>query len=146
MRAKPTQWLVAIWMSWVGMLSGTSAAMGLEIGERAPDFSLPSTTGQQISLSQFRGKQRVLLEFYGSDFAPTCGANLSARKVEYSKFQALNVHPCDQQAILRRGRLRNRPASVPAVSDFRDEGDQAVRWPVLNATYARFGIAERAFF
>ncbi len=40
------------------------------VGEPAPDFTLPSTTGEDISLSQFRGKQLVLLEFYGVDFAP----------------------------------------------------------------------------
>ena len=41
----------------------------VEVGQKAPDFSLPSTTGGKISLSQFRG-QPVLIEFYGADFAP----------------------------------------------------------------------------
>jgi peroxiredoxin len=45
-------------------------ADALEIGERAPDFELPATTGSKIKLSQFRGKQAVLIEFYGGDFAP----------------------------------------------------------------------------
>jgi peroxiredoxin Q/BCP len=49
----------------------TSVATALEVGEQAPDFTLPSTTGEEISLSQFRGKKIVLLEFYGVDFAPT---------------------------------------------------------------------------
>jgi hypothetical protein len=60
---------------WLGMLlvsvlgiAGVTAA--LEVGEPAPDFTLPSTTGEKISLSQFRGKQPVLLEFYGADFSP----------------------------------------------------------------------------
>jgi peroxiredoxin len=47
-----------------------SAVAAVEVGEKAPDFTLPSTTGEQISLSQFQGKQHVLLEFYGVDFAP----------------------------------------------------------------------------
>jgi len=42
----------------------------LEIGERAPDFELPATTGGTVKLSQFLGKQTVLIEFYGADFAP----------------------------------------------------------------------------
>jgi peroxiredoxin len=42
----------------------------LEVGEQAPDFMLPSTMGGEISLSQFRGKKLVLLEFYGADFSP----------------------------------------------------------------------------
>ena len=41
------------------------------IGTMAPDFNLPSTTGKKISLSQYRGKKMVLIEFYGADFAPT---------------------------------------------------------------------------
>jgi hypothetical protein len=42
----------------------------IEIGDRAPDFELPATTGSNIKLSQFLGKQAVLIEFYGADFAP----------------------------------------------------------------------------
>ena len=49
----------------------TGVALSLEVGEKAPDFTLPSTMGEQISLSQFRGKQHVLLEFYVRDHAPT---------------------------------------------------------------------------
>jgi AhpC/TSA family len=54
----------------VGVLAGASVATALEVGEKAPDFTLPSTTGKEMSLSQFRGKQPVLIEFYGQDFAP----------------------------------------------------------------------------
>jgi hypothetical protein len=46
-------------------------ARALEVGESAPDFRLPSTFGRDISLSEYRGKQWVLIEFYGADFAPT---------------------------------------------------------------------------
>ena len=42
----------------------------LDVGDKAPDFKLLSTTGEKISLSQFRGKKLVLLEFYGADFSP----------------------------------------------------------------------------
>ena len=49
----------------------TGVALALEVGEKAPDFTLPSTLGEQISLSQFRGKQHVLLEFYVRDHGPT---------------------------------------------------------------------------
>ena len=45
-------------------------AWAVEVGDKAPDFILPSTTGEKISLSQFKGKKLVLLEFYGADFAP----------------------------------------------------------------------------
>jgi AhpC/TSA family protein len=47
-----------------GVLVGASAATALEVGEKAPDFTLPGTTGEKISLSQFRGNKLVLIEFY----------------------------------------------------------------------------------
>jgi hypothetical protein len=50
--------------------AGPGVAQALEIGEKAPDFTLPSTTGGTISLGQFRGKKVALLEFYGADFSP----------------------------------------------------------------------------
>jgi peroxiredoxin len=75
-----------------GLLAGgLSAAMALEVGEQAPDFLLPATTGGNLGLSQFLGKKLVLIEFYIGDFIPTCVANLSARKADYGKFRELNV-------------------------------------------------------
>jgi hypothetical protein len=61
---------------WLGvllacMLAGVPMATALEEGEQAPDFTLPSTTGEKMSLSQFRGKTAVLIEFYVADFVPT---------------------------------------------------------------------------
>jgi hypothetical protein len=47
-----------------GVLLGASASTALEVGEKAPDFTLPGTTGEKISLSQFRGNKLVLIEFY----------------------------------------------------------------------------------
>jgi hypothetical protein len=52
-----------------GVFSATTVA-AVEIGDRAPDFELPATTGGTIKLSEFSGKKAVLIEFYGADFAP----------------------------------------------------------------------------
>jgi hypothetical protein len=46
-------------------------AWAIDVGDKAPDFTLPSTNGVDISLSDFRGKRFVFLEFYSSDFVPT---------------------------------------------------------------------------
>ena len=53
------------------VLSVASVAIAVEVGEKALDFTLPSTMGKDMSLSQFQGKQLVLIEFYGADFDPT---------------------------------------------------------------------------
>ena len=68
-----------------------SSALAIEVGEEAPDFTLPSTTGEKISLSQFKGLKHVLIQFYSMDFNPVCTANLTIRMVDHSKFDALNV-------------------------------------------------------
>ena len=61
---------------WLGILLSSvfvaaTVAPALEVGEKAPEFTLPSTTGEKISLSQFQGKKNVLVEFYVRDFGPT---------------------------------------------------------------------------
>jgi peroxiredoxin Q/BCP len=42
------------------------------IGKPAPDFTLPSTTGENVSLKQFKGKKTVVLYFYPKDETPGC--------------------------------------------------------------------------
>jgi thioredoxin-dependent peroxiredoxin len=44
----------------------------LRVGEPAPDFSLPSSTGEMVRLSDFRGKSAVVLFFYPKDNSPAC--------------------------------------------------------------------------
>lgn len=41
-------------------------------GKPAPDFSLPSTEGKEIRLSDFKGKKNVVLYFYPKDNTPGC--------------------------------------------------------------------------
>lgn len=36
----------------------------LKVGDAAPDFTLPSTTGEKVKLSDFKGKKNVVLAFY----------------------------------------------------------------------------------
>jgi thioredoxin-dependent peroxiredoxin len=44
----------------------------LRVGEPAPDFALPSSTGETVRLSDFRGKAEVVLFFYPKDNSPAC--------------------------------------------------------------------------
>jgi len=44
--------------------------LALEVGDKAPDFELPSTRGGKLKLSSLRGKN-VLLNFYFTDYSPT---------------------------------------------------------------------------
>jgi peroxiredoxin Q/BCP len=50
-------------------LPGLAAA--LEVGEKAPDFDLPSTKGGNFKMSSLAGKKNLLIQFYLIDFTPT---------------------------------------------------------------------------
>ena len=62
--------LFVLGLLFIGLLGTPLVSSALDVGDQAPDFSLPATTGGKISLSQFRGKKLVLIEFYGADFSP----------------------------------------------------------------------------
>jgi hypothetical protein len=64
--------VVGVALMVLGLFSGAhpDLASALEVGQKAPNFSLASTTGEKVSLGQFLGKKAVLVEFYGADFAP----------------------------------------------------------------------------
>jgi hypothetical protein len=50
-------------------LPGTASA--LEVGDKAPDFDLPSTKGGNFKLSDLAGKKNLVIQFYILDFTPT---------------------------------------------------------------------------
>ena len=45
-----------------------------EVGQPAPDFTLPSTDDKDVSLKDFKGQQAVVLYFYPKDDTPGCTA------------------------------------------------------------------------
>ena len=63
--------LMALALLFIGLLGTVRASSALEVGDKAPNFTLPSTNGVDISLSDFRGKKWVFLEFYAAAFVPT---------------------------------------------------------------------------
>ena len=73
------------------VLSLSSRAEALEVGDRAPDFELPATTSGTIRLSDYFGKSMVLVEFYHTDWGPTCMANLMERRDDFDRFEGLGI-------------------------------------------------------
>ena len=59
----------------------------LEIGMKAPDFSLPDKDGNTVRLSDFQGK-KVVLYFYPKDNTPGCTRQASAFAASYEQFKA----------------------------------------------------------
>lgn len=66
-------------------------ATAVKVGDRAPNFTLPSTTGAPISLQDFLGKKPIVLYFYPKDNTPGCTSEACAFRDSYSVFQEMGA-------------------------------------------------------
>ena len=62
----------------------------LEVGMKAPDFSLLDKDGNTVRLSDFQGK-KVVLYFYSKDNTPGCTRQACAFAASYEQFKTQNV-------------------------------------------------------
>lgn len=62
----------------------------LEIGTKAPDFTLPDKDGKPVSLSDFAGRP-VVLYFYPKDNTPGCTRQACAFAAAYAEFKTMNA-------------------------------------------------------
>ena len=62
----------------------------LEVGTKAPEFTLPDKEGNLVSLSDFAGK-RVVLYFYPRDNTPGCTRQACAFAGAYGEYEKLGV-------------------------------------------------------
>ena len=58
----------------------------VQVGDPAPDFTLPSSTGEMVSLSSFQGRE-VVLFFYPKDGTPGCTAEACSFRDSHQAFQ-----------------------------------------------------------
>ena len=77
----------------------------VEEGKPAPDFELTSDSGEQVKLSNFRGKP-VVLYFYPKDDTPGCTKQACALRDEYAQFRdrgavILGVSPDDEASHVK---------------------------------------------
>ncbi|AFZ54484.1 peroxiredoxin [Cyanobacterium aponinum UTEX 3222] len=59
----------------------------LNVGDRAPDFTLPSAEGKNVSLSDFLGKKSVVIYFYPKDDTPGCTIESCTFRDSYEEFK-----------------------------------------------------------
>ena len=93
-------------------------------GEPAPEFTLPSTSGTDVTLAQFRGKSNVLLAFFPLAFTSTCADEMASFTEDFARFQDANavVLPISVDSIpaLREFKAKEELA-VELLSDFKRE-------------------------
>ena len=64
--------------------------MSIKIGTKAPDFKLPASNGQEVQLSDFKGKN-VVLYFYPKDMTPGCTTQACDFRDMHEKFENQNT-------------------------------------------------------
>lgn len=98
------------------------------VGEKAPDFSLRSTSGEMVSLSQFRGHKNVLIAFFPLAFTGVCTAENCAFTEDYSQFEAQDteVLPVSVDSTPTHNEFRTKyKMKQHLLSDFKREAGRA---------------------
>jgi peroxiredoxin len=114
-------------------------------GTPAPDFTLPVTPDQKLSLRELRGRP-VILAFYPADFSPVCGDELALFNEILPEFQK---HGAELLAISVDGSwchdafAKDRHLHFPLLSDFEPKGAVAKKY---GAYRDGDGFCERALF
>ncbi len=70
---------------------GVATAEELKVGDVAPDFSLPGSDGKTYKLSDYRGKQAVVLAWFPKAFTPGCTTECKVMAEHGSKLKKFDV-------------------------------------------------------
>ena len=115
----------------------------LKAGDLAPDFTLPATIEESISLSQYRGQKNVVLAFYPFDWSPVCSLQLPGLQENLPRFKELNTQVLGISIDSRHSHkafAEHLGLEFPLLSDF--ERKVCLAYGVLRDG----GFAERALF
>lgn len=111
----------------------------------APDFALPSTPDQTVSLSEFRGRP-VILVFYPEDWSPVCSDQLALYQQllpEFEKFDAVLLGISVDGVWSHLAFAKDRNLHFPLLADFEPKGEVARAYGVYRTTD---GTSERALY
>jgi peroxiredoxin len=120
-------------------------ATPLPPGTEAPDFRLPSTPDQTLSLMELRG-QPVILVFYPEDWSPVCSDQLALYQELLPEFQKFNAELLGISVDGIWSHLafaKDRNLEFPLLADFEPKGEVARTYQVYRAAD---GTSERALY
>ncbi len=125
-------------------MTSTQLQYSPQVGDLAPDFTAPSTSGSEVSLSKFRGKQNVLLAFFPLAFTATCSKELTCFTEDFDQFagKGIEILPVSVDSIPSLREFKNKlQMKLELLSDFKRDVSRA--YGVLNED--RF-FSNRAYF
>lgn len=129
-----------------GELKPVDSVLNVKVGDKAPDFTLPSISGERISLSDYRGKKNVVISFVPAAWTPVCsdqwpGYNLARSFFEENDAILLGI-TVDSIPTLYAWTNQMGKLWFPVLSDFWPHGAVANIYGVLRTS----GVTERALF
>ena len=110
--------------------------MSIDAGQEAPDFALKDQDGNEVRLSDFRGKQNVVLVFYPFTFTGVCEGELCAIRDDLGAFKSANAQvlaiSCDSRFAQARW-ATEQGYDFPVLSDFWPHGATSTAYGVFDA-------------
>ena len=129
-----------------GQLKPIDSELKVKIGDPAPDFTLPSVSGEKVTLSRYRGKKNVVISFVPAAWTPVCsdqwpGYNIVKEMFDMNDAVLLGI-TVDNIPTLYAWTQQMGKLWFPVLSDFWPHGEVADRYGVLRSE----GVSERALF
>lgn len=118
----------------------------LKVGDRAPNFTLPSLSRKKISLRQFRGKKNVVISFVPAAWTPVYSDQWSGYNIAKNIFDKHDTIllgiTVDNIPTLNAWTNEMGKIWFPVLSDFWPHGEVAKKYGVLRSS----GVTEKALF
>jgi len=129
-----------------GALPPTDSELKVAVGDVAPDFTLPSITGIDVTLSDYRGKSNVVLSFVPAAWTPVCSDQWPGYVIADELFKEHNTVligiTVDNIPTLFAWTREMGDIWFDVVSDFWPHGEVAEEYGVLRTD----GTSERVLF
>ena len=127
-----------------GQLKPIDSQLKVKVGDPAPDFTLPSVAGEEITLSRFKGEKNVVISFVPAAWTPVCsdqwpGYNIVKDMFDENDAVLLGI-TADNIPTLYAWTKQMGKLWFPVLSDFWPHGAVADRYGVLRSD----GVSERA--
>jgi peroxiredoxin len=129
-----------------GILKPMDSVLKVKVGDKAPNFTLRSLGGGNVSLADYLGKKNVVISFVPAAWTPVCSDQWPGYNIAKEIFD-------ENDAILLGITVDNLPTLFawtnqmgklwfPVLSDFYPHGATAAKFGVLRSD----GVTERALF
>ncbi|BBE30393.1 peroxiredoxin [Tepiditoga spiralis] len=116
----------------------------IKVGEKAIDFNVKDHNGNEVKLSNYKGK-KVLLSFHPLAFTGVCETQMKNLDIKYKELEKLNVIPLgfsvDSQFAKKAWADQMMLKNLQLVTDFWPHGEVAKNYGIFNE---ELGFSERA--